>query len=210
MEEATINILLGVTGSVATIKTSNIIQELKSRLPTNKVNICLVPTAKALHFLPDNLPDDLQGCDQVHLDAEEWSAWQGRGDPVLHIELRKWAHILVVAPLDANTLAKMSNGLADNLLTCIARAWDFNKPCLFAPAMNTLMWEHPVTSGQVDKLKEWGYTEIPCIEKVLMCKDKGQGAMAEPETIAEYVVKAFNHNKLVVIEPPEMKKLKSV
>ncbi len=52
------------------------------------------------------------------------------GDPVLHIELRRWADVLLVAPLSANTLAKMANGLADNLLTCVVRAWDFSKPLL--------------------------------------------------------------------------------
>ena len=117
--------------------------------------------------------------------------YQGRGDPVLHIELRKWADLLVIAPLSANTLGKLSNGLADNLLTCVARAWDFSKPCLVAPAMNTYMWDHPVTKPSLDRLKEWGYVEIPCIEKVLMCKDKGKGAMAEPLTIVDFVVEAL-------------------
>lgn len=52
------------------------------------------------------------------------------GDPVLHIELRKWADLLVIAPLTANSLAKLANGMADNLLTCVARAWDYRKPFL--------------------------------------------------------------------------------
>ena len=98
---------------------------------------------------------------------------------------------MIIAPLSANTLAKLSNGLADNLLTCVARAWDFKKPCLIAPAMNTAMWDHPVTSEQIRRLKKWGYIEIPCIEKVLMCNDKGKGAMAEPVTIVDYVEKCF-------------------
>ena len=175
--------ILGVTGSVATIKTAEIIQGLKSSI--DNIEIILIPTSKALHFLPKNLKE--LGAKQVHCDQDEWDSWQDRGDPVLHIELRKWADLLVIAPLDANTLAKLSNGLADNLLTCVARAWDFKKPCLFAPAMNTLMWEHPVTNDQVERLKKWGYVEIPCIEKVLMCKDKGKGAMAEPQTIVNSV-----------------------
>ncbi len=52
------------------------------------------------------------------------------GDPVLHIELRRWADVLVLAPLSANTLAKVAHGLCDNLLTCVVRAWDFAKPLL--------------------------------------------------------------------------------
>ena len=77
--------------------------------------------------------------------------------------------------------------MCDNLLTCICRAWDFSKPILFAPAMNTHMWNHPITATQINALKSWGYIEIPPIEKVLMCKDKGVGAMAEPDTIVKKV-----------------------
>lgn len=55
--------------------------------------------------------------------------------------------------------------------------------------MNTRMWNHPITTSQVSQLKEWGYIEIPCISKTLMCKDVGLGAMAEPETIVDSVKK---------------------
>lgn len=77
---------------------------------------------------------------QVHLiasdvtclqgDEEEWHEWEKKGDPVLHIELRKWADLLVVAPLSANTLAKLAQGLCDNCLTSVVRAWDWSKPLL--------------------------------------------------------------------------------
>ena len=97
-----------------------------------------------------------------------------------------------LAPLDANTLAKVANGMCDNLLTSICRAWDFQKPIIFAPAMNTLMWEHPITDTQIKTLTTWGYTEIPPIEKILMCKDKGKGAMAEPDTIVRIVCDALS------------------
>lgn len=83
-------------------------------------------------------------------------------------------------------------GLCDNLLTCVARAWDPKKPLLFCPAMNTKMWEHPVTESQIEILDSWGYKMIPCIEKTLMCGDKGLGAMAEVITIVEYVKKCFS------------------
>lgn len=63
-------------------------------------------------------------------DEDEWHEWSQVGDPVLHIELRRWADVFVVAPLSANTLAKMANGLCDNLVTCIARAWDFTRPLI--------------------------------------------------------------------------------
>ncbi|XP_072201589.1 phosphopantothenoylcysteine decarboxylase isoform X5 [Excalfactoria chinensis] len=113
--------------------------------------------------------------------------WKGRSDPVLHIELRRWADLMLVAPLDANTLAKLANGICDNLLTCVIRAWDLHKPLLFCPAMNTAMWEHPITAQQVEQLKGFGYTEIPCVVKKLVCGDEGCGAMAEVWTIVESV-----------------------
>src|SRR5262249_11280567 len=83
-------------------------------------------------------------------DADEWPGRDAggryeRGDAVVHIELRKWADVFAIAPLDANTLAKLAVGLCDNCLTCVWRAWDVAKPVVLAPAMNTLMWQHPLT-----------------------------------------------------------------
>ncbi|XP_021082519.1 phosphopantothenoylcysteine decarboxylase isoform X4 [Mesocricetus auratus] len=113
--------------------------------------------------------------------------WKRRSDPVLHIDLRRWADLLLVAPLDANTLGKVASGICDNLLTCVIRAWDRSKPLLFCPAMNTAMWDHPITAWQVGQLKAFGYMEIPCVSKKLVCGDQGLGAMAEVETIVEKV-----------------------
>nr|XP_017533183.2 phosphopantothenoylcysteine decarboxylase isoform X4 [Manis javanica] len=126
---------------------------------------------------------------------EEWhwsragvaQMWKHRSDPVLHIDLRRWADLMLVAPLDANTLGKVASGICDNLLTCVIRAWDPSKPLLFCPAMNTTMWEHPVTARQVDQLKAFGYVEIQCVAKKLVCGDQGLGAMAEVSTIVDKV-----------------------
>ncbi|XP_070296713.1 phosphopantothenoylcysteine decarboxylase isoform X3 [Salvelinus sp. IW2-2015] len=71
--------------------------------------------------------------------------------------------------------------------TCVVRAWDTSRPLLFCPAMNTAMWHHPITCRQVDSLKEFGYVEIPCIAKKLVCGDQGKGAMAEVSTIVDVV-----------------------
>ncbi|KAJ1910997.1 putative phosphopantothenoylcysteine decarboxylase [Tieghemiomyces parasiticus] len=112
------------------------------------------------------------------------NTWKGKGDPVIHIDLRKWADILVVVPLDANTLAKVANGLCDNLLTCVLRAWDFTKPCVVCPAMNTHMWDHPFTGKHLRVLvDELHFRVIPPISKLLACGDLGIGAMAEPVDI---------------------------
>ncbi|KAF7727188.1 putative phosphopantothenoylcysteine decarboxylase [Apophysomyces ossiformis] len=115
---------------------------------------------------------------------QEWKMWKKKTDPVLHIELRNWADIIVIAPLDANTLAKLANGLCDNLLTCVLRAWDPRKPVIVCPAMNTHMWNHPFTARHLSVLVETlQFKTISPISKKLACGDIGMGAMAEPESI---------------------------
>ena len=74
---------------------------------------------------------------------------------------------------DRNKLKKMPWNLSVLLQTCVVRAWDIQRPLLFAPAMNTFMWDHPITSTQIDTLKTFGYKEIPCIKKKLACGDTG-------------------------------------
>ncbi|KAF7237777.1 Phosphopantothenoylcysteine decarboxylase [Varanus komodoensis] len=173
------HILVGVTGSVAALKLPLLVAELL-KLPGVEVQV--VTTENAKHFYnAGEIPVAL------HSDADEWQMWKGRTDPVLHIDLRRWADLMLVAPLDANTLAKIASGLCDNLLTCVVRAWDLSKPLLFCPAMNTAMWEHPISAQQVRQLKGFGYLEIPCIVKKLVCGDEGRGAMAEVPIIVEKV-----------------------
>ncbi|XP_053609711.1 phosphopantothenoylcysteine decarboxylase isoform X1 [Plodia interpunctella] len=178
-------ILIGATGSVASLKIPIL---AKSLLDLNEqgfdFEVRIVVTEKAKHFfqlteLPSVVP--------IYDDALEWNAWKDRGDPVLHVDLGKWADLMVIAPLDANTLAKMAQGICDNLLTCTTRAWDLSKPLIFCPSMNTRMWQHPITAAQIATLKEWGHEEIPPIEKLLICGDKGMGAMAEVATIVNRV-----------------------
>lgn len=77
--------------------------------------------------------------------------------------------------------------MCDNLLTCTARAWDLDKPLFFCPAMNTKMYQHPLTEIQIKQLVSWGYKEIPVIEKTLICGDTGPGAMAEVSSIVSIV-----------------------
>ncbi|XP_043933178.1 phosphopantothenoylcysteine decarboxylase isoform X2 [Protopterus annectens] len=148
----------------------------------NQVEVKVITTEKAKHFY--DTKDVSVG---VLSDGDEWKMWKSRSDPVLHIELRRWADLMVIAPLDANTMGKIANGICDNLLTCVVRAWDLGKPLLFCPAMNTAMWKHPITEKQTAILKSFGYIEIPCISKKLVCGDKGLGAMAEVSTIVEKV-----------------------
>lgn len=143
-------------------------------------------TNSAKHFVARS--DEPLGDEPILCDLDEWQQWSKRDDPVLHIELGKWADLMLVAPLDANTLAKMATGICDNLVLCTARAWDFGKPLFFCPAMNTRMWEHPITEQHIRTLSDWGHREIKCIAKRLMCGDTGLGAMQTPEIIVENVV----------------------
>lgn len=218
-----VNILLGVTGSVAAIKTKELAETLlrmqllhpqdqsNSSSSSKRVQVKLVMTEHAQYFTSSSTNDnDLEdwaksfhnpeggdGDDcpiQLFFDKDEWSnqnslGFYQRGDKVLHIELRKWADIFVIAPLDANTLAKMANGLADNLISCILRCWDPTTPLILCPAMNTLMWNHPVTIGQLGGIKSWGFdvTIVKPVEKLLACGDFGTGAMESVEEIVKIV-----------------------
>ena len=198
-----VNVILGMTGSVASIKARELITKLAflaaPRLPSLKV----VATKAAKHFFNwEELKKDLSSPSvsiDFHSDEEEWRDWKKVGDPVLHIELRRWANILVIAPCSANTLAKLANGLCDDLLSCIVRAWDFKDPTkllVIAPAMNTMMWESPFTQKHLETLVELGggtmddqkrVQIIGPVEKTLACGDVGNGAMASPEDIARLV-----------------------
>ncbi|CAH1123252.1 unnamed protein product [Ceutorhynchus assimilis] len=183
-----VNILIGCTGSVATIKLPQLLNDLFILFDQKKVPIGLrvVTTESAKHFFDDKeIPERVD----IFSDSDEWNAWQKRGDDVLHIELAKWADLFLIAPLDANSLAKIANGICDNLLLCAVRAWDLKKPLIFCPAMNTKMYQHPITRTQLDTLKSWGYIEIPVIEKTLICGETGLGAMAEISTIIEIVTR---------------------
>ncbi|KAG2294515.1 hypothetical protein Bca4012_066702 [Brassica carinata] len=168
-------VLLAASGSVATIKFGNLCHCF-----TEWAEVRAVVSKSSLHFLDRlSLPQEVT----LFTDEEEWSSWNKIGDPVLHIELRRWADVMVVAPLSANTLAKIAGGMCDNLVTCIIRAWDYSKPLFVAPAMNTLMWNNPFTERHLLSLDELGITLIPPIKKRLACGDYGNGAMAEPSLI---------------------------
>lgn len=212
-------VLLGVTGSVAAVKTPPLLQAL--RAAGHQVKIAATGPALAF-FHPAALPTaedatlPVRGQSLLYLDADEWP--QDRlfavGEPVLHIELRNWADVLLLAPLDANTLAKCALGLCDNLLTCVYRAWNRQSVLVLAPAMNTLMWEHPATARHLRQVAE-DYTGIalePVREldhliqninglgrihvvapqsKRLACGDVGVGGLAELDEIVAAVGEAL-------------------
>jgi len=179
------HLLLAASGSVATIKIPNILNALSHH---SNLAICVVLTKSATNFLAGQSAEQpylerirrIQNVEGIFVDEAEWAHPWKRGNSILHIELRRWAHILVIAPLSANTLAKITGGFSDNLLTSIVRAWDTTgdlempgiamvstqagklrkKRIIVAPAMNTAMWRHPITKRQIKVLEEeWGVGE---------------------------------------------------
>ena len=202
------NVLLGATGSVAAVRVPALFDALTAAGHAVKV----VATAAATYFFdPADLPTGA-----LVLDSDEWPGRDAgeryqRGDSVLHIELRKWADIFAVAPLDANTLAKLAVGLCDNCLTCVWRAWDVTRPVVLAPAMNTLMWQHPFTRRHLSSIAaDAGAGHIPGhladdalisqindrsqslrvvapVSKQLACGDVGAGALAEVSEVVNAI-----------------------
>jgi len=165
---------------VAAVKVPEIV-----RLLSEFSEVRVVSTGPANHFLQlrEMLPPEVP----VLGNEDEWRNWKEVGDPVLHIELRRWADLFLIAPLSANSLAKIAGGLCDNLLLSVVRAWDFKRPLLVAPAMNTFMWESPFTAKHLSVLVQLGATTIAPVEKKLACGDTGVGAMSAPRSIVAAV-----------------------
>jgi phosphopantothenoylcysteine decarboxylase len=181
------NIILGITGSVAAIKTTNMVATL-----SKFANVRLVTTQHAEYFIQSEHEQLKQLGVQIYRDSDEWPSLQSRyqiGEPILHIEMRRWADAMIVAPLDANTLAKLVYGFCDNLLTSIIRAWDWEKSIILCPAMNTVMWNNPPTPEQIATMQKRGAIIIEPIEKKLACNDVGMGAMAQVEDIVKIIEK---------------------
>ena len=190
------NILLGVTGSVAATLTKKMAVALREL-----GNVRVVATDKGRYFFEKDIFHNAQAQAYiaehedipVFIDFNEWTnpdgtnVWQKNGDPVVHIGLRKWAGALVLAPLTLNTLAKSANGMCDNLLTSIIMAWDYTRPIIYAPAANTLMINNPLTQRNMRTLFELGWKKVDSQCKMLACKDEGDGAMANIDNIVQKV-----------------------
>ena len=162
-------ILLIVTGSISAYKSPSIANALRSE--GNEVIVVL--TKSALKFIT-KLSFSSQGF-ETYTDEDDWNS-----DRVLHIDLQKWADKVLIAPCSANTLAKISNGLADNLATNILRAQVKSKPLYIALAMNTEMYLKPITKKQTLEIEEnFNVFLIEPQSKVLACGDEGIGALAK-------------------------------
>jgi phosphopantothenoylcysteine synthetase/decarboxylase len=169
-------LLIGVTSSIAAYRIPNLVSQLTKK----NYEVKSIVTEKARAFVA---PQALAVMSQnpCYTDADEW----GNTQAVLHIELARWCDALLIAPLTANTLAKIANGICDNLLTSTVRALG-EKPLILAPAMNTRMWENPLTQYQLEQAgKFYNITVIQPVSKRLADGDIGMGGLAEDQTIME-------------------------
>ena len=175
----TINhVLIGVSGGIAAYKVCEVVSSLAKR----GIEVRVILTRSAAEFVTP-LTFATLSRQPAYTDADFWQPTNGRP---LHIELAEWADIFLLAPVTANTLAKLVYGFADNLLTNTVLA--SNCPILFAPAMNTTMWLQPTVQENWHKLlQDPRYTAIAPTEGILACDAVGTGRMAEPEMILEYL-----------------------
>ncbi|MGT2756906.1 phosphopantothenoylcysteine decarboxylase [Streptococcus ovuberis] len=176
-------ITLAVTGSISAYKAA----DLTSQLTKLGFAVTVLMTASATRFIT---PLTLQVLSKnlVHLDIME----EPQPDKVNHIELAKQTDLFIVAPASANTIAKLANGLADDIVSCTALALSLDTPKLVAPAMNTQMYINPITQNNLEKLKKYGYREILPREALLACGDYGPGALAELSVITNTIMEIFN------------------
>ncbi|AGY57087.1 bifunctional phosphopantothenoylcysteine decarboxylase/phosphopantothenate--cysteine ligase CoaBC [Gloeobacter kilaueensis] len=171
-------ILVGVTGGIAAYK----VCEVVSTLAQAGAQVRVVLTDAAQRFV-SALSFATLARARAYTDADFWSA---EHSSPLHIELGQWAEAILLAPLSANTLARLSLGLADNLLTNVVLASE--APILLAPAMNTQMWEQPVVAGhwqQLSGLPRY-HTSGPGCGR-LACDAVGAGRMSEPSVIVDHL-----------------------
>ena len=170
------NILLGITGGIAAYKSASFARLLIK----SGYDVRVIMTASAQAFITPLTLQALTG-NPVHIDLLDETAELGMG----HIELAKWADLLIIAPATANTIAKLAMGIADDLLTtvCLATA----APILVAPAMNQQMWQHPSVKLNLQTLTDYDYEIIQPASGEQACGDIGEGRLPEPEQLLEYV-----------------------
>ncbi|OLS01705.1 bifunctional phosphopantothenoylcysteine decarboxylase/phosphopantothenate--cysteine ligase CoaBC [Tissierella creatinophila] len=170
------NIILGVTGGIAVYKSVDLVSKLKKR----GANVEVIMTKASQEFV-NPLTFQTMSVNPVHTSMfNEIDKFD-----VEHISLAQKGDIILIAPATANTIGKIANGIADNLLTTVVMA--SNKKIIFAPAMNTCMYNNPIVESNMKKLEQLGYEFIKPGTGRLACGDYGAGKMAEPEDIVEYI-----------------------
>ncbi|MCQ1528066.1 bifunctional phosphopantothenoylcysteine decarboxylase/phosphopantothenate--cysteine ligase CoaBC [Lutispora saccharofermentans] len=178
------NIVLGVTGGIAAYKSCDLV----SRLVKAGANVDVIMTENAINFISP-LTFQALSSNQVIVDMfKEPKYWE-----IQHISLAKKADVVVIAPATANIIGKIANGIADDMLTTTAMAT--TAPLVFAPAMNSNMYENKILQSNIDRLRELGYHFIEPGEGRLACGDIGKGKMAEPYDIELCINEILNKKK---------------
>jgi phosphopantothenoylcysteine decarboxylase/phosphopantothenate--cysteine ligase len=172
-------ILLGVSGSIAAYKAA----DLCSQLGKLGAEIHVVLTSHAVPFVG---AATFRALTRNPVLSDVFDEPHARR--IAHIDLAQSADLVLVAPASADLLAKMAHGLADELLTTCLLATPAATPVLVAPAMNTVMWEHPATVVNLQTLQERGVQIVPPGSGLLACQDVGTGKLAEVEEIVRAVV----------------------
>ena len=175
-------IILGVTGSIAAYKSLLLIRSLIKEGAVVKV----IQTPSSRDFVTPLSLATLSK-NPVLSDLFEGDTWAN------HVDLGRWADVLLIAPLSCNTLAKMAQGLCDNLL--LATYLSAICPVVVAPAMDEDMWHHPSTQANLARLTTFGNKIIPVEKGELASGLYGDGRMAEPETIIDYLKELLDKGK---------------
>ena len=173
------NILLGITGSIAAYKGADIANVLTKE----GHGVYVIMTASAQRFIT---PITFQTLTKNRVYTELFD--EILYEDVRHIALAKQADLALIAPATANIIGKLAAGIADDMLTTVIMAIQ-KKPVVICPAMNTAMYENPLTQGNIKKLTDAGYHFVEPRESHLACGDLGKGALADLPTILEAVHK---------------------
>lgn len=177
------SILVGVTGGIAAYKTPGVIRRLREAGYEVKV----VATEAAFRFIPEETLSIAAG-DRITTD-ETWWEESGR---VEHVDMARWADLVLVAPATADAMARAAIGLGDDLLSATILAGA--KKVLWAPAMNPEMWESPATRRNVETLKNWGHHFVGPEEGLMASEEEepGVGRLAEEAAILAEVKEALS------------------
>ncbi|ALB47526.1 bifunctional phosphopantothenoylcysteine decarboxylase/phosphopantothenate--cysteine ligase CoaBC [Clostridium beijerinckii] len=178
------NLVLGVSGGIAVYKALEIV----SLLVKKDINVNVIMTESATKFVTplsfQSLSQNMVTCDMF----AEPKAWE-----IQHISLAEKADVFLVAPATANIIGKVANGIADDMLSTTIMAT--KAKVIFAPAMNTNMYENPIVQENIKKLKSLGYEFIDPAEGRLACGTSGKGKLESPEIIVDKVLMELNENK---------------
>lgn len=179
-------IVVGVSGGIAAYKACDLV----SRLSKKDYEVKVILTKHAEKFV-SKLTFEALCHNYVETDLFD----ESNEDPIAHITLAKWADLMIIVPATANIIAKVTHGISDDLLSTTFLAC--NKHKMICPAMNTQMYENPITQKNIQACKDLGYQILDPVVGHLACNDTGKGKMIEPADIVEAIDNYFNtSNKL--------------